>query len=349
MKSPRSSSWKIAVASCSALLILFIPHLRFAHAQQPEQTTRPASAAPPTAPTPPATPIKDDAYVIQPGDMLDIRVLNYPQFSREAVRVERRGTILMPRIDSEIQAACHTTAELSQTVANAYLKYIRHPQVDVYVKESQAQPVAIIGYVNTPGRFQLQRRVRLLELLAYASGPSERAGQTVQILHVAEPSICDAQSPPETAGAPTVLVSYRLNETLRGEEKANPYVQPGDIITVPEAEQVYVVGNVRNPGALTLKAQQLTLSRAVMMAGGLLPDTKAERVHIIRQPPGTTTPTDLYADLKAIEKKQIADITLQANDIVELPRATGAGPALKTIMRGMVPVLTQSLPMRIIY
>jgi polysaccharide export outer membrane protein len=188
-----------------------------------------------------------------------------------------------------------------------------------------------------------------LELIALASGPTERAGQTVQILHVAEPSMCDAQSQPEAANGAAVLVSYRLNETLKGAENANPYVQPGDIITVPEAEQVYVVGNVRNPGALTIKAQQLTLSRAVMMVGGVLPDTKTERVRIIRQPPGTATPTDLYVDLKAIEKKQVADVALQANDIVELPRATGAAQSLKNIMRGFVPVLTQSLPMRIIY
>lgn len=299
------------------------------------------------APADSTTPRLDNGYVVGAGDLLEIRVLNYPQFSREAVRVETRGTILMPKIDGEIQAACHTTAELGQLIATSYMKYIRRPQVAVYVKESQAQPVAMIGAVNAPGRFQLQRPVRLLELLAFASGPSDRAGQTVQILHVAEPSICNSPSQTEDGHELSLLVAYRLYETLRGVEKANPYVRSGDIITVPEAEQIFVVGNVRNPGPLSLKVP-LTVSRALMMSGGKLPDTKSGRVRIIRQPIGSPTPTEFYVDLKAIEKKQAEDIALQANDIVDVPKASGGTQALKGILRTFIPAVSQ-LPLRVIY
>jgi len=41
---------------------------------------------------------QDDRYRIGPGDVLDIRIFNRPQLSREAVRVEGSGMIRMPQI-----------------------------------------------------------------------------------------------------------------------------------------------------------------------------------------------------------------------------------------------------------
>src|SRR5919106_992676 len=61
--------------------------------------------------------------------------------------------------------------------------YNRNLQVDIFVKEYHSRQVAIIGAVNEQGRFQLQRRIRLLELLTFAKGPSAKAGQTINIVH----------------------------------------------------------------------------------------------------------------------------------------------------------------------
>src|SRR5690349_22566441 len=126
---------------------------------------------------------QDDRYRIGPGDVLDIRVYNRPQLSRDAVRVEGNGIIRMPLIDSEIQAACLTEGELAKEIATRYTKYYRNLQVDVYIKDYHSRQVAIIGAVNEQGRFELQRRVRLLELVTYAKGPSAKAGQTINIVH----------------------------------------------------------------------------------------------------------------------------------------------------------------------
>src|SRR5262249_23061556 len=126
---------------------------------------------------------QDDRYRIGPGDVLDIRIYNRPQLSREAVRVEGSGMFRMPLIETEIQASCLTEGELAKEIATRYAKYYRNLQVDVFIKEYHSRQVAIIGAVNDQSRFELQRRVRLLELLTYAKGPSARAGQTVNIVH----------------------------------------------------------------------------------------------------------------------------------------------------------------------
>ncbi|HXQ35733.1 MAG TPA: polysaccharide biosynthesis/export family protein, partial [Anaerolineales bacterium] len=59
----------------------------------------------------------DDRYRIGAGDVLDIRIYNRPQLSREAVRVEGSGMIRMPLIETEIQAACLTEGELAKEIS----------------------------------------------------------------------------------------------------------------------------------------------------------------------------------------------------------------------------------------
>ncbi len=284
----------------------------------------------------------DTKYRIGPGDMLDIRVFNRPQFSRDAVRVDSSGMIRMPLIEGEIRAACRTESELAAEITTRYLEYLRSPQVDVFIKEYNSQPVAVIGAVRLPSRFQLTRRVRLLELLTFAGGLADNAGRLVQIVHTGTGSSCDAAV--ENA-ATSGLDNYKLSETLQGDEQANPFVQPGDVVSIPEAEQVFVVGNVIRPSAIALK-EPITVTRAIAMAGGVMPDTKKDRVRIVRQTPGTTAKTEIYVDLKAIDKRQAEDVVLLAGDIVDVPVSSGK-QLLKSFLGAVVPSVAQ-LPIRVI-
>jgi polysaccharide export outer membrane protein len=228
----------------------------------------------------------DDRYRIGPGDVLDIRILNRPNLSREAVRVEGSGMIRMPLIDTEIQAACKTEGELAKEITTRYTKFYRNPQVDVFIKEYHSKQVAIIGAVNEQSRFELQRRIRLLDLLTYAKGPSPKAGQTINIVHSPQSLVCQ-KGEPEASEATSAFSSYKLSETLTGDPRANPFIEPGDVITLPEANQVYVVGNVFTPVTIPLK-EPITLSRAVAMAGGVKQDSKKDKVRIVRQEPGSS-------------------------------------------------------------
>lgn len=282
----------------------------------------------------------DTLYRIGPGDVLSITILDRPELSGDAVRVDGRGIIPMPLIPGGLQVSCRTEEEIAKEIARGYAKYLKDPEVKVFVSQYQSQPVAAIGAVNSPGRFQLQRRVRLLQLLTFANGPHASAGRSIQIIHDATAPSCAEPSSDTDA-----LVSFNLSDTMRGLEHANPYVRPGDIITILVAEQVFVLGNVRAPSTLPFR-DSLTLSQAIAMVGGTLPDTKKERVRIVRQVPGGTK-TEIFVDLKAIDKQQAQDFELQANDIVEIPRNTGVGQSLKDMMRTVVPTLTQ-LPLRAI-
>jgi polysaccharide export outer membrane protein len=340
---------RLALVSTYVLITLLAGSTRFAAAQQPSNGA-PLSATPVAQPTISATPssavTSDERYRIGPGDVLDIRVFNRAQLSRDAVRVDARGVIRMPLIDGDIRAACLTEVEVADEIANRYLKYLKNPQVSVFVKEFQSQPAAVIGAVNNPGQFKLQRQVRLLELLTFANGLTDHAGRTVQVIHAGGPSLCEttATANPDDL-ATSSFASYTLSETLQGKDLANPVVRPGDIISVPDADQIYVVGNVVQPRAIPLK-EPITVSRAIAMAGGEQRDTKRESVRIVRQLPGSKTKQEIRVDLRAIEKQKAEDVALLANDIVDVPTSTGRS-LLRSLVGTIVPAVSQ-LPMRVI-
>jgi polysaccharide export outer membrane protein len=222
-----------------------------------------------------------------------------------------------------------------------YLKYQRHPHVDVFVKEFSSKPAAVMGAVDKPGQFQLQRHVRLLELVSLAGGPTERAGQRVLVARATEVFACEERAGSFAAGFET----YNLNDTLKGAEESNPYVRPGDIITIPEAQQVFVVGNVFRPTSIPLK-ERITVSQAVAMAGGTMADAKKDRIRIVRQLPGSLAKTELTVDLNAISKHKADDIELKPNDIIDVPTSTGKR-LLHSLVSAVAPAAS-SFPMRVV-
>jgi len=260
----------------------------------------------------------DERYRIGPGDVLDIRVFNRPQLSRDAVRVDSNGMIQMPLIETDIRAACRSENELAAEIATLYKKYQRNPYVNVFIKEYSSTPVAVMGAVEKPGRFQLTRRVRLLELLAFAGGPTEKAGGKIQIAHTGSISLCETQD----AVSKNIFDFYVLRDAMQGSKDANPFINPGDIVSIPEADQAYVIGNVFKPQAILLK-DPVTVSQAVAMAGGTLRASKMSRVSIVRSARGSSAKEIIPVDLSAISKLRAPDILLQPNDIVAVPTDEG--------------------------
>jgi len=333
------SSWFPGV-TLTALIVLYPTFT--AKSQQPSATTRSDVSASTDIPNSPAQ-TTHGLYVLGIGDVLDIRVFGRPQLSRDAVRIESSGAVRMPLLDGDIQATCRTVDELAADITTRYLKYVRRPQVEVFIREYNSQPVAVIGAVAQPGRFQLHRPVRLLEILSLVGGPSASAGRTVQITHADGLPTCAEGAVTAKDGA-AGLAPYNLKDVLAGRDEANPYIRPGDVVSVLEAEQIFVVGNVIRPSSIPLR-EPLTVSKAIAMSGGVLPYTKSDKVRIIRQSPGGTK-REVFVNLKAIDSQKAEDIALQANDIVDVP-VSGGKRLLGSLVGSVVPAVTQ-MPVRVI-
>jgi polysaccharide export outer membrane protein len=200
--------------------------------------------------------------------------------------------------------------------------------------------------VRSPAQFKLQRQVKLLELLSLVGGPTEVAGQTVQIVHAGQGPLCSQHgSGSIDATDSSAFVTYNLSDTLHGMAEANPFLQPGDVISVPQADQVFVIGNVLRPTSIAMK-EPLTVSKAIAMAGGTAPSTKKDKVRIIRQTPGSTAKKEIVVDLTAIEKNKAEDVALLANDVVDVP-ISGTKSILRSLLGSIVPTVSQ-LPVRVI-
>lgn len=311
----------------------------------PAATTTTTASTPVSAEQAASSPVSTDPlYQIGPGDVLDVIVSKQPDYSLTGVRVDNWGMIQIARDDEELKAACRTVREVASEIKARYKKYLRNPYVYVAVKEFNSQPVAVTGAVHAPGRFQLQRRVHLLELLTYVNGPNDRASDKVQIIHAAHNSLCEPSA--AASDLQESVTSYDLDATLRADEKANPVVHPGDIVRIPEAAQAFLLGSVRNPAPIDIK-RPLTLSQAVAVAGGLLPDANGEKIRVLRQLPGSTQKTEIIASLKMINQRKAEDIFLQANDIVEVPGPSGGKKILNTMMQSLVPMAIR-LPLWVI-
>lgn len=330
-----------------------------------QQTTQAPAASPAAANSraatddPPPSPAASQ-YRIGPRDVLMIRVTApdiVPQFSADALEVDECGMIPLLSVQNEeqntVKAAGLTTVELQEQLRKFYTKYKRNPQVVVKVREYNSQPVVINGAVMRPGQFQMRRPVRLLELLSfYAGGATERSGGRIQIARI--PALGECASARQVAAAnaqagdpnaPQFML-FNLGDTLNGNEQANPYLQPGDVITLPEAQEAYVVGNVLRPGPVLLKDENLTVTRALAMAGGLMPDTRKEKVRVIRVDAQGGNRQEIFVDLAAIDKHKAEDITLRPNDIVDVP-VSGSKRLLRSIVSGGASAATQ-LPLRVI-
>src|SRR5262245_24534369 len=339
-------SFSILLAIIIALAVSFAPVS--AQTATAQQETKPATAEKGIISI--DNPTDDDRYRVGPGDLLDIRVFGRPELNREA-RINNQGFIRLPFLD-ELRVACLTESEIATLITEKYKKYLRDPQIDIFIKDYKSQPVAVIGSVEKPGRFQLQRRVRLLDLLTFAGGPTKSAGGAIQIIRGLTTDFCESGSmnqeiraartapagivstnSPVVSNIPdqksleasveqgqAVLLSYRLKDTLLGISEFNPYVKSGDVISLPETEQVFVIGSVVKPGPVSIRGT-LTLMQAVGNAGGFMLDASKGSVKVVRTEPGTNQRKETIYNVNDIQKKRAEDILLQANDVIDVPNS----------------------------
>ena len=139
-------------------------------------------------------------------------------------------------------------------------------------------------------------------MLARAGGPDyEQSGAFVQVTRIGSLSSCDQD---EKSDGRTEFFQYRLGDVMSG--KANPFVQPGDIVGVLEAKEAYVIGNVVEPTTIKLK-DPITLTQAIAKAGGLTQNAKTSKVIIERRELGSKVKKEMVFDLKQIRAQATDD------------------------------------------
>lgn len=288
-----------------------------------------------TAPADMATAARtDERYRIGYRDKLNVQVFKHPDLAQTVV-VNPNGTINLFRLPEPIVAACKTELELASDIAAAYRKdYLKNPEVKVVAAEQMSQALSVIGAVEKPGSYFVNRRVHLLELLALAGGPSKEAGSRMMVVRPGSNAACQPEVPVDDDKIG--LFSFSIRNLQEG--KQSFMMQPGDIVSVLEADIVFVYGNVNEQGQVEMK-QPMTLTQAIASAKGLKHSTQKDKVRIIREKPGSQDREVIIVDLVAIDKQKAEDPYLRPNDIVALSQ-----DSTKAILRGLTKSVTQGLP-----
>jgi polysaccharide export outer membrane protein len=278
----------------------------------------------------------DERYRIGYQDTLAIQIFRHPELTQK-VSVGPNGTINLFRIDSPIVAVCKTEQELAADIAEAYKKdYLRNPEVQVTAVEQKSQAFGVMGAVDKPGSYYINRRVRLLELLSFAGGPNKDAGSRVLVSRGGSNTNCRVPGTSASVDDNSELMTYRLKDVL--EAKVNLYMQPGDVVYVADADVIYVYGNVNKQGQVKI-TEPITLTQAIASSEGLKPATKKDNVRVIRQKPGSLERDEFVYNLNDIDKRKVNDPYLEPNDIVAISE-----DKTRSILNAIKNSLTQGIP-----
>ncbi len=278
----------------------------------------------------------DERYRIGFQDRLSIQIFRHPELS-QTVDVNSNGTINLFRLPEPIVAVCKTERELANAVADAYRKdYLRNPEVNVFAVEQRSQAFAVIGAVGKPANYIINRKVRLLELLAFAGGPSKEAGSRLIVARTGSTSNCKIGETPAADTDEIALLDFKVKDVL--EAKQNPVMKPGDTVSVLEIDSVYVYGNVIKQGPVTFR-EPITLMQAISSAEGVKPSSKTDKVRVLRQRPDSLERDEFIFDLNKIARRAMQDPFLQANDVIAVSEDTA-----KAIFRNVGKSLTGGIP-----
>lgn len=278
------------------------------------------------AESPRNSPIDDSR--IGPGDLLDIVVFEAPEMNC-TLRVTANGEIAMPLLEP-IKASGLTPRELEAALRESLRRtYMKDPHVGVLVRELQSHPVSVVGSVRQPGVFQIQGTRTLIELLSMAQGFTDDAGDTVLVLHGGDLTgsiLAGSGDSQQIDGAKKQeSEEIKIKDLLASQNSSvNVPVHPGDIVKVPRAGIVYVVGDVKLPGGFVLRNNEnISVLQALALARGLNPSSAKSGTRIFRTQEGTNKRIEIPLDLGKIMTSKAPDLMLQPKDIVFVPNSSG--------------------------
>ena len=239
-------------------------------------TTAPLSSQTPAGP---ATERQAD-YVVGAQDVLIITSYDQDDLSGRFV-VETDGSFTFPLVGR--LAAGGLTLRQVEGLLKAQLVdggFFRNPEITVTVDEYRSQKIYVLGEVRRPGVYPLSGVMRLVEALATADSTLPTAGPEIVIIPAADPAAPQEGDDPQDDASRVTRVS--LNDLQNGDARQNVVLRDGDTILVPRAEEVYVFGEVRNPGAYPLRQEDTTVLQALSLAGGLTDRGATGRIEIVR-------------------------------------------------------------------
>ena len=226
------------------------------------------------------------------GDVVKISVFGNPDLAVET-RVSDAGFISMPLV-GQVAVAGLSTAAAEAKIATMLETggFVKKPQVNLLITALTSQQVSVLGQVNRAGRYPIEGRRSVLDMVALAGGVGVEGGDIVTVIR--------------KRNGKEVKEQIDTAELVRDADKAvNFDLQGGDVIFVERAPRFYIYGEVQRPGMLRLE-RQMTVLQALSAGGGLTPRGTERGLRVKRR--------DELGKLQTIDVK--GDDLLKPDDVV---------------------------------
>jgi polysaccharide export outer membrane protein len=242
---------------------------------------------------------------IAPGFLLDVEVYDESDLSGQ-LRVGEDGNVSMPFVGA-VHVAGGVTTDAQRAIEQSLkaAEILKNPQVTVNVIQYEPLMVTVLGEVNSPGRLQMLTPHSLLDVVSFAGGESQLAGNEIDVRH-------------EEAGQATTT-PYHYGRNSNGDSIAGVMVHNGDTVLVPRAGVVYVLGAVTRPGGYLMQEDgKLDAAQALALAFGTVIQAKTTDIHIIRRKADGSY-VEFPLNYQKMVDGKITPPQLQAQDIVYVP------------------------------
>jgi polysaccharide biosynthesis/export protein len=245
-------------------------------------------------------------YVVGPQDVLTITVWDQPDMSGK-YSVETDGTLAFPMIGRVTVGGMKirdVEGEIKKRLSDGYFK---NPQLSVAIEQYRSQRIFIVGEVRNPGAFPLTGDMTLIEALAHAGSMTVDASHEAVIVRPRDRAVSGPTLPGQNEGAEVLRVD--INKLASGALGENIALRDGDTIFVTRMENIFVLGQVRAPGAYPVQ-KDTTVLQALSLAGGTTDRGSTTRIRIVRLING-----------KRVElKAKVSDVVQSGDTIVVLER-----------------------------
>lgn len=168
-------------------------------------------------------PAPEKEYFIESGDIINVNVFPAEEFSKE-VTVQPDGTVDIPLV-GPVKVRGLKSEDLEKTLTAKFSKYVANPSVTVNVRKFSSNKVAVIGQIHNPGYYEYREGMRLLDLVAQASGPQDYARSAKVRIYRRVPG-------PDGKFTDQVLKAD-LASVFDGDLEKNVPLMNGDIVYVP--------------------------------------------------------------------------------------------------------------------
>jgi polysaccharide export outer membrane protein len=188
-------------------------------------------------------PVRDPEYVLQRGDVLDIRYRYTPEFDQVVtVGPDQRAVLLNL---GTIATAGMTVSQFKSKVAELSNAQLVNPELTVILKEFEKPHVYVEGEVNSPGKVEIRSDISVLDAIALAGGFKATSSKSkVLLLHREGP---DNQPRTAVLDLNKLIDSKRLNEAVVVHSGDVIYVTQNSLSKIERIAHMGAFGAIYNP------------------------------------------------------------------------------------------------------